>query len=68
MSWLGGIGFEIFICHSLGFRMLLRIFGEEIPYLGLQFVLALGSILLMSWAGRKYFAVPCYQYLRSHIG
>lgn len=72
LSWLGGISFEIFICHSLGLRMLqsifLRIFGEEIPYLGLQFVLALGFILLMSWAGRKYFAVPCYQYLRKRIG
>lgn len=71
LLWLSGISFEIYICHSLGLRILqsifLRIFGEDIPYLGVQFILALALTLLMSWMGKKYLVTPSYNYLKKRI-
>lgn len=71
LLWLSSISFEIFICHSLGLRILqsifLKIFGEDIPYLGLQFILALALTLMISWMGKKYLATPCYNNLKKRI-
>ncbi len=62
LLWLGSISLEIYLCHSLSNRIIqsifLRIYGEDIPYLGLQFLFSLFLTLLMAWAAKKYIVMP----------
>lgn len=71
LLWLGGISFEIYLCHGLSNRIIqsifLRIYGEDIPYLGLQFFVSLALTLLMSWTAKKYIVMPAFEILKKKI-
>ncbi len=71
LLWLGGISFEIYLCHGLSNRIIqsifLRIYGEDIPYLGLQFFVSLALTLLMAWAAKKYIVMPAFEKLKGKI-
>lgn len=64
LLWLGGISFEIYLCHGLCYRIVqsifLKIYGENIPILGGQFCVALALILLVAWMAKKYIVIPFY--------
>lgn len=71
LLWLGNISFELYLCHELCFRIIqsifVRIYGEHIPYLGIQFVISLILTILMSWVTKKYIVEPCYKYFKINI-
>lgn len=53
LLWLGSISMEIFFIHSFIFRIVqslfLKIYGEDIPVLKLQFFIALALMILTAW-------------------
>lgn len=69
LQWLGGISMEMFLCHGLAFRLIqsifLKIYGENIPYLGLQFAMALALTIVMAWISKKVIVVPIYNKLKN---
>ncbi len=71
LLWLGGISLEIFLCHLLCYRVVhsifIRIYGEDIPYLYLQFFVALSITILMAWVTKQYIVVPVYERLKKNI-
>jgi peptidoglycan/LPS O-acetylase OafA/YrhL len=71
LLWLGSISFEIFICHSLCFRVIqsvfIRVFGENNPYWAMNFTLALALTILVSWMSKKYVVTPCSNYLKKYV-
>ena len=71
LQWLGSISFEIFLCHNLCFRIIqsifLRIYGEDNPYLGLQFILSLLFTILTAWIAKRYFTIPIHQKLQKRL-
>ncbi len=71
LQWLGGISFEIYLCNGLGNRIIqsifLRIYGEDIPYLGLQFFVSLALTLLMAWAAKRYIVTPTFERLKKKL-
>lgn len=70
LLWLGGISFEIFLCHSLCYRIVqsifLRIYGEDIPILGGQFCISLAQTILVAWIAKKYIVMPIYNKYKNH--
>lgn len=64
LLWLGSISMEIFLIHSLSFRIIqsifLKIYGEDIPIVGEQFCVALALMVVMAWAAKKYIVIPVY--------
>lgn len=70
LQWLGSISFELFICHGLSFRIIqsifLKIYGEDIPYLGIQFLIDLVITIAMAWISNKYIVSPIYNKLENN--
>ena len=68
LLWLGGISFEIYLCHCLAFRIIqsifLKIYGEDISYLGVQFLLSLAFTMMMAWISKKYIVIPIFNKLK----
>lgn len=68
---LGGVSFEIYLCHNLCFRIIqsifLRIYGENTPYPGLQFTISILFIILTAWITKRYFTRPIHQKLQKWI-
>ena len=71
LLWLGGISFEIYLCHGLCFRIIqsifLKIFGEDIPYLGLQFIISIIFTIVTAWVAKKYIVSPLYNKIYKFI-
>ena len=71
LLWLGSISFEIFICHSLCFRIVqsifIRLFGIENQYWEYKFIIALALTIFTSWMAKKYLVTPCSKYLKKYI-
>ena len=71
LLWLGGCSFEIYLLHMLCFRIIqsiaLRIYGENIPYIGMQFIISLLFTILMAWISKKYIVIPIYSKLKTII-
>lgn len=67
LLWLGSLSFEIYLSHGICNRLvqsiLLKIYGEDIPYLGLQFMVSLILIIFASWLAKKYIVTPIYKKL-----
>lgn len=68
LLWLGSISFELFLCHGLVSRIVqsvfLKIYDENIPYLGSQFMITLCLSILVAWLSKKYVVEPCYGQLK----
>lgn len=68
LLWLGGISFEIYLCHGLAFRIIqsifLKIYGENIPYLELQLMIALAFTIIVAWMSKKYIVIPIFNKLK----
>lgn len=71
LLWLGSISFEIFICHSLCFRIVqsifIRMFGIDNPYWEYKLIIALTLTILTSWIAKKFLVAPCSNYLKKYI-
>lgn len=71
LLWLSNISFEIYLCHALCLRLVqsifLKIFGNDIPYLAVQFTISLALTLSLSWICKKYIVMPSYHYLSKAI-
>lgn len=71
LLWLGSISFEIFICHSLCFRIVqsifIRMFGIDNPYWEYKLIIALTLTILTSWMAKKFLVTPCSNYLKKLI-
>lgn len=71
LLWLGSISFEIFICHSLCFRIVqsifIRMFGIDNPYWEYKLIIALTLTILTSWMAKKFLVTPCSNYLKKYI-
>lgn len=69
LLWLGSISFEIFICHSLCFRIVqsifIRMFGIDNPYWEYKLIIALTLTILTSWMAKKFLVTPCSNYLKN---
>ena len=69
LFWLGNYSFEIYLWHMLCFRIIqsitLRIYGEDISYSGIQFMISLSFTILMSWISKKYIVIPTYNKLKN---
>lgn len=68
LLWLGSISMEIYLCHGLALRLVqsifLKIWGEDIPYLGLQFAISLIWVIFMAWVCKKIIVRPIYNKLK----
>lgn len=71
LLWLGSISFEIFICHSLCFRIVqsifIRMFGIDNHYWEYKLIIALTLTILTSWMAKKFLVTPCSNYLKKYI-
>lgn len=71
LQWLGSISFEIFLCHNLCFRTIqsifLRIYGEDIPCLGFQFIISILFTILTAWMAKRYVMIPIHQKLQKWL-
>ena len=60
MVWLGGISFEIYMCHDLCLRVVrsvsVRLCHGTLPSPWLEFVAALAFTVLVSWAAKSAFS------------
>ena len=68
LQWLGSISFEIYLWHGLTFRIIqsifLKIYGEDIPHLGVQFILSLAFTIIIAWISKKYIVIPIFNKLK----
>lgn len=71
LLWGGSVSMEIFLCHLLVLRLVqsvfVRIYGEDIPCLTLQFFVALLLTLLMALGTKKYVVKPASTILRQWL-
>lgn len=69
LFYLGNCSFEIYLWHMLCFRIIqsiaLRIYGEDIPYSGIQFMISLSFTIMMAWISKKYIVIPIYNKLKN---
>jgi len=68
LLWLSGISFEIYLWQGLTFRIIqsifLKIYGEDISYLGVQFLLSLTFTMMTAWISKKYIVIPIFNKLK----
>lgn len=69
LFWLGNYSFEIYLWHMLCIRIIqsiaLRIYGEDISYSGILFMISLSFTILMAWISKKYIVIPIYNKLKT---
>ena len=69
LFWLGNYSFEIYLWHMLCIRIIqsiaLRIYGEDISYSGILFMISLSFTILMAWISKKYIVIPIYNKLKN---